>query len=119
MQFSIQPEQNYLRVQMSGLPTADEARAMFRQLAQAGGPPRALIELRVAQCLNFLDTVQVMSALPAMGFPGGYRLALLITDDSMRASAQFAETVGVNRGVAVKAFDVRDEALRWLGAAPR
>jgi hypothetical protein len=101
---------------MSGLPTVDEARAMFRQLAKAEGPPRALIELLVDQCLNFLETVQVMSDLPTLGLPSGYRLALLITDDRMRASAQFAETVAVNRGVAVKTFDRRDEALRWLGA---
>jgi hypothetical protein len=119
MEFSVHPESSYLRVEMSGVPSSQEVHAMFQEMARrhAGGePPRALIELQVAQCLNFLDTIQVMSELPAMGFPDNYRLALLITDDKMRASAQFAETVAVNRGLAVRAFQERDAALRWLDA---
>ena len=91
---------------------------MFREMARRVGeaPPRALIELLVEHCLNLLDTMQAMSILPTLGFPSDYRLALLITDEKMRSSAQFAETVGVNRGIAVRVFDDRDAALRWLGA---
>ncbi|HUQ24616.1 MAG TPA: hypothetical protein VM140_03020 [Burkholderiales bacterium] len=117
MEFQLHSEPTYLRAEMSGVPSAGEVHAMFEEMARrhaAGAPPRALIELQVEQCLNFLDTVQVMSELPALGLPADYRLALLITDDKMRASAQFAETVAVNRGLAVRAFRERDAALRWL-----
>jgi hypothetical protein len=31
---------------------------------------------------------------------------------------RFGETVAVNRGMVVKAFDNREEALQWLGIAP-
>src|SRR5262249_26786248 len=83
MGFTVHPESSYLRVEMTGLPSAAEVEAMFTELAKraAGAPPRAMIELLVEQCLNFLDVVQVMSTLPGLGFPSDYRLALLITDD--------------------------------------
>jgi hypothetical protein len=118
MRFSLHPRPTHLQVEMSGMPSAAEVRAMFTEMAQhvKQTAPRALIELQVEQCLDFLDTMQVMSALPGLGFPAGYRLALVITDEKMRASAQFAETVGVNRGIAVRVFDERDAALRWLDA---
>ena len=117
MQFSVHPESSYLRVEMSGLPTPAEVHAMFvAMVRQQNAAPRALIELQVAQCLNFLDAMTVMSALPSLGFPAGYRLALLIADEKMRESAEFAETVGVNRGIAVRVFEQRDAALAWLAA---
>ena len=117
MRFSLHPQPTHLRVEMSGLPTSSEVHAMFVEMVrQKNTPARALIELQVDQCLNFLDTMQVMSQLPVLGFPADYRLALVITDEKMRASAQFAETVAVNRGIAVRVFDERDAALRWLGA---
>ena len=116
MEFTLKSEPSYLRVQMTGLPTADEVRGMFQQLAKMKGPPRTLIELLVDQCLSFLDTMKVMSDLPLLGLPGDYRLALLITDEKMRESAEFAETVAVNRGIAVRVFDQRDAALAWLAA---
>ena len=117
MRFSLHPQPTHLRIEMSGMPTPEEVHAMFVEMArQKGGPARALVELQVEQCLNFLDTMQVMSELPALGFPSHYRLALVITDEKMRASAEFAETVGVNRGIAVRVFDRTDADLIWLGA---
>jgi len=116
MQFSLHPQPTYLRVEMSGMPTPAEVHSMFVEMArQKNEPARALIELRVEQCLSFMDTMQVMSQLSSLGFPSNYRLALVITDEKMRASAAFAETVGVNRGIAVRVFEERDVALRWLG----
>jgi hypothetical protein len=117
MQFSVHPESSYLRVEMTGLPSAPEVQAMFAELAkQAGDAPRVMIELRVDECLNFVEVVEVMSSLPDLGLRHDGRLALVITEDRMRASAQFAETVGVNRGFAVRVFDRRDAAFAWLGA---
>jgi hypothetical protein len=117
MQFSIHSEPSHLRIAMSGRPTPSEVHAMFvAMVRQPNAPPRALIELQVEQCLNLLDTMTVMSALPSLGFPAGYRLALVIADEKMRESAEFAETVGVNRGIAVRVFDLKDAALAWLAA---
>jgi hypothetical protein len=47
--------------------------------------------------------------------PQGTWLAVVIpSDKSKRASAEFAETVAVNRGIAMKIFLDRDDALSWL-----
>lgn len=117
MRFSVHPEPSLLRVEMSGLPTPGEVHAMFvAMVKEKAAPPRALIELQVDQCLSLLDTMTVMSAVPSLGFPADYRLALLITDERMRESAEFAETVAVNRGIAVRVFDQREAALTWLAS---
>jgi hypothetical protein len=49
-------------------------------------------------------------------FPQGTWLAVVIPPGkSQRASAEFAETVAVNRGIAMKIFMNRDSAFTWLG----
>ncbi|HKP33650.1 MAG TPA: hypothetical protein VJT70_02570 [Sphingomicrobium sp.] len=117
MPFSLHPESSHLRVEMTGLPTPGEVHAMFVAMVKyRQGPPRALIELQVEQCLSMLDTMTVMSAVSSLGFPADYRLALFIADETMRESAEFAETVGINRGIVVRVFDRRDAALAWLVA---
>lgn len=48
-------------------------------------------------------------------FPPGTRLAVVIPPDPGKAkSALFAETVALNRGIAMKIFLKCDEALQWL-----
>jgi len=48
-------------------------------------------------------------------FPNGTRLGVVIPSDPGKAdSARFAETVAVNRGVAMRIFLDYDEALSWL-----
>ena len=48
-------------------------------------------------------------------FPPRSRLAVVIPPDPAQAeSAQFAETVAVNRGIAMKIFLAKDDAMKWL-----
>jgi hypothetical protein len=48
-------------------------------------------------------------------FPSGSRLAVVIPPDPVNAEpAHFAETVAVNRGIAMKIFLSYDEAFAWL-----
>ena len=48
-------------------------------------------------------------------FPAGSRLAVVIPADPSKAeSARFAETVAVNRGILMRIFLDREEALEWL-----
>ena len=118
MRVDIRAESPYLLVDLTGSPTRLEIQALFEAMPRTleGRAPRALIELHVDHCLDSLDTLEAISAIPQLHFPMGYRIALLITDESMRASAEFAETVAVNRGIAVRVFDRRDPALHWLGS---
>jgi hypothetical protein len=112
--YSIRQEEGILVVDMSGDPSAADVRAMFAALLRHGEIRRALLVMRTAQCLSLPDTMDVVAALPKMGFPRDYRIALLTTDDAMRATSQFAEDVAVNRGIALHTFSERDKALSWL-----
>lgn len=48
-------------------------------------------------------------------FPAGTRLAVVIpSDPSKSASARFAETVALNRGIAMRIFLEYDQAKSWL-----
>ncbi len=51
-------------------------------------------------------------------FPRFTRLAVVIPPDTGKlASAQFAETVAVNRGILMKIFLGKDDAMSWLRGA--
>lgn len=48
-------------------------------------------------------------------FPPRTRLAVVIPSDPAQAeSARFAETVALNRGIAMRIFLEHDDAIRWL-----
>jgi hypothetical protein len=48
-------------------------------------------------------------------FPPRTRLAVVIPPDPSKAkSAEFAETVALNRGIAMRIFLEYDDAIRWL-----
>jgi hypothetical protein len=114
MDYSIRREEGLLAVDMSGDPSIEDLRAMFAEMLRHGEFRRALLVMRTAHCLSLPDTMELIAALPKMGFPGDYRIALLFTDESMRQTSQFAENVAVNRGIGLHAFSERDKALSWL-----
>jgi|SRR3954468_24031854 hypothetical protein len=118
MRFSIRPAGAHLEVDVSGPATKSEWQAMFEKVGESmrDGRVRALIELHVDECLDSLDTLDVVTAIPRLGLRADYRIALLVESDAMRPSAEFAETVAVNRGIPVRTFDQRGPALTWLDA---
>jgi hypothetical protein len=113
MDYSIRQEGDHLVVEMSGSPSVEDTRRMFVELKKQGGT-RALLVVGTRGCLNLPDTMDAVSALPQLGFPADYRVALLTTDESMRTTGEFAENVAVNRGIPLHSFSNRDAALRWL-----
>ena len=111
----MRPQGSHLLVDVTGVPRKAEMHGLFKEIRRRGEAAlRTLIELRTEACLDVLDTLDVVSGIPSLGLPPGYRIALLITDDAMRPSAEFAETVAFNRGIAVRVFDERAPAERWL-----
>lgn len=112
MAYAIRPAGAHLDVDLTGLPGKADFETLFGEIRRQGGAVmRVLIEFRTETCLDTLDTLDVVS-----GLPRDCRIALLITDERMRDSAQFAETVAVNRGIAVRMFDRRSSAEHWLDA---
>jgi hypothetical protein len=118
MDYTVQREQEHLLVRLTGAPSENEIRGMLRDLqAQSAGARGALFELQVAFGLNLIETKALVTGLPAIGFAPGFRLAVLLLDDAAARSAQFAEDVAFNRGIGLRVFRERAEALAWLGAA--
>lgn len=115
MDYTVQRESDYLRVSMTGAPSEQEIRAMLRDLqAQSSGTLGALFELKLAFGLSLTSTKELVSSLPSLGFPAGFRLAVLLLDDVARRPAEFAEDVAVNRGIGLRVFQDRAEAERWV-----
>jgi hypothetical protein len=120
MEYSVRAEPGYLLVRMTGTPSEQEIRAMLRDLtAHSAGTQGALFELKVDFGLNLTSTKDLVSGLPSLGFPAGYRLALLLLDDAAARSAEFAEDVAFNRGIGLRVFRDREQAIGWAsGASP-
>lgn len=90
---------------------------MLRAMLQASrgeGLKRALVEVRVAKGLDFVATRSAIESLPKLGYAPDFKVAVLLLDDQARRSAEFAQEVAENRGIAVRAFLGRDAALQWL-----
>ena len=119
MEYAVRREADYLVVRMGGAPSEQEIRAMLREVqAQRAGTRGALFELQVDFGLNLTSTKELVSSLPALGFPPDYRLALLLLDDAAARSAEFAEDVAFNRGIGLRVFRDRAAAERWASGAP-
>ena len=115
MEFTLAVEPTHLVVRITGAPSEHELRAMLDEMVPARGKPlRALVEVKVAFGLDVVTTKKLVTALPALGFPPSYRIAVLLLDDAARRAAEFAEDVAVNRGLAVRVFRDRERALQWL-----
>lgn len=117
MQFTLSNAGTHVAALLSGAPTESDGLALLKSLLQASresGLERALVEVRVAYGLDPVSTKSLVVALPALGFPKSYRIAVLLLDEAARESASFAEDVAVNRGIGVRVFSGRDEALAWL-----
>ena len=119
MMFQLRNAGTYIVVELSGAPLEADVRAMLVELLQRSREADilgALVEVRLAFGLDPVATKALVLALPAMGFAPEYRIAVLLLDDAARDAARFAENVAFNRGLAVRVFDERAEALEWLCA---
>lgn len=119
MDYAVQREREHLLVKLTGAPSEHEIRVMLRDLqVQSAGTRGALFEVQVAFGLNLTETKALVTDLPALGFPPGYRLAVLLLDEAASRAAQFAEDVAFNRGIGLRVFREREPAVAWLGAEP-
>jgi hypothetical protein len=115
MQYEVRRLDTHLEVALSGVPSVPEVQAMLREvLERRNGLKAALIEVKVAMGLDFVATRQLVEDLPRLGYPPEFRFALLLLDEQARRSAEYAQDVAENRGVAVQVFYERRRALEWL-----
>jgi len=119
MEYAVRDAGHYLIVEMAGAPSEPAVREMLKEMAarSTGGQVMgALIEVRVAYGLDLVSSRDLVLSLPSLGFPRSYRIAVLLLDEVASQAAQFAEDVAVNRGLAVRVFRDRAQALGWLEA---
>jgi hypothetical protein len=119
MQYSLQPQAQYMAIRLTGAPSEPEVRALLGEMLSCykeKGLSQALIEVKVAFGLDPVAIKSLVSSLPALGFPYGFRMAVLLLDEVAAKAMEFAEDVAVNRGIELRSFRDRGEALAWLSA---
>jgi hypothetical protein len=124
----VTPEKGFLRVRVTGRVSLRDANDAFARMLVAVARQKAakvLVDCRdVKGTMTTADRYQhasfgaeELSKWTRMGESRGTRLAYVAKPPSLDRR-RFGETVAVNRGVNVKAFDNTEEALRWLEIDP-
>ena len=90
-----------------------EGRRQVGLKMQETGYSKMLVDvLDVASAPGTMDTFEISSS-HHRDLPDDFRLAILAPAHMIK-DAKFGETVGVNRGFIIKAFQDEEEAIAWL-----
>lgn len=117
MKYSIQADDEFLRVMMSGResdePPSHVCKVVLSESARLQRP-RILIELDQRTPLSPVSQYQLVSRLPELGLAESQRIALVHRRAEMQHANQFIDTVAVNRGVQIRNFPSAEAAIDWL-----
>jgi hypothetical protein len=117
MEYSIQADAEFLRVQVSGRDTdrpPSELCAAVLSESEKLDRPRILIELDQKFPLSPTSQHQLITRLPQIGFTVRHRIALVHRTAEARKSNDFFNLVAFNRGVNVRNFPSVEDAHAWL-----
>ena len=117
MEYSIQVDAEFLRVNVSGRDTdrpPSELCAAILSESKKLDRPRILIELDQRFPLSPTSQHQLVTRLPQIGFTTKHRIALVHRSDEARKSNEFINVVAANRGVNVRNFPSQHDAETWL-----
>ena len=115
----VTPEDNHLHITVGGENSPDTVRNYLSDILAAvkrHGQSNILIEENLrGPSIKILDMFDVVTKASERTAPNILRIAYIdMNKDHDRKALQFAETVALNRGINVRLFDNRQEALRWL-----
>ena len=119
MQYTLQRRAGHMLLNLTGAPSEAELRVLLGEMLQCyrdAALDKALVEVKVAFGLDPVGVKSLVTGLPAMGFPSHFRIAVLLLDEAAAKATRFAEDVAVNRGIALRLFRDRAEALAWLSS---
>ena len=116
---SLEQKPGYLHAVVTGENSAENVAAYYRDVLQACREHqcyRVLVEERLeGPRLKMMDVFRIASEGSAAA--AGIIQALAYVDVNAEGDLmQFAETVGVNRGIPVRLFATVDEAEQWISA---
>src|SRR6266545_2975852 len=117
MQFTIDADDEFLRVKISGRdadrPPSEVCAAVLSESAKLGRD-RILIELDQKSPLSATSQFQLVTRLPELGFTPRHRIALVHSTPEMHEANQFINLIAENRGIQVRNFQGVEVAKDWL-----
>ena len=117
MQYTIEADEEFLRVKVSGRDTdqpPSEVCAAVLKESEKRGRQRILIELDQKFPLSAGNQYQLVTRLPEIGFTPKHRIALVHRRPDMQSANQFINVVAENRGLQVRNFPSTENAMAWL-----
>jgi hypothetical protein len=117
MEYSIQVDAEFLRVNVSGRDTdrpPSELCAAVLSESEKLDRPRILIELDQKFPLSPTSQHQLVTRLPQIGFTAKHRIALVHRTPEAHKANDFINLVAMNRGVMVRNFPALHAAETWL-----
>jgi hypothetical protein len=117
MKYSIEADDEFLRVQVSGRETDEPPSDICKMVlaeSQRLKRPRILIELDQKAPLSPVSQYQLVSRLPDLGLQPEQRIALVHKREEQQKANQYLDTVGASRGVAIRNFPSAEAAKDWL-----
>jgi hypothetical protein len=120
VEFSIEVDEEFLRVKVSGRDAdrpPSEVCAAVLAASRERGRSRILIELDQKFPLSPTSQYQLVTRLPELGFTPNEKVALVHRTPEMQQANQFINLVARNHGVMVRNFAAVDAAKEWLRAA--
>jgi hypothetical protein len=117
LHYSIEADEEFLRVSMSGRDTdrpPSEVCAAVLAESRKRNRPRILIELDQNFPLSPTSQFRLVTALPRIGFTERERIALVHRTPAMQEANEFINLVANNHGVLVRNFRGLEPAVAWL-----
>ena len=117
MQYKIQADDEFLRVEVSGRDTdrpPSELCAAILAASREHERPRILIELDQKFPLSPNNQYLLVTRLPELGFSGRERVALVHRTKQAQEANEFINLVASNHGVMVRNFRGLEQAEAWL-----
>ena len=117
MQYRIEADEEFLRVQVSGRDTdrpPSEVCAAVLAASREHQRPRILIELDQKFPLSPNNQYLLVTRLPELGFTERERVALVHRTEQAQEANEFINLVATNHGVMVRNFRGLEQAEAWL-----
>jgi hypothetical protein len=117
MQYTIEADDEFLRVTLSGRDTdrpPSEVCAQVLVESRRRNRKRILIELDQKMPLSPTSQHQLVTNLPKLGFTAQERIALVHRKAEHQSANHFISLVAKNHGVMVRNFSAVDAAKDWL-----
>ena len=117
MRYSIQPQDGYLKAEMterdSAAETAEFVEAIVEELRDSGAK-KVLISIRDSRPVFKVEEWKLSAALDKVMSIAGLHVAFISDTRELQMSQQYIALLGRQRGLKFEAFDSETAAVAWL-----